>query len=148
MMTGYWISQGIYVAAKLGIADLLTDGPRAADDLAAATKSHAPSLYRLLRGLASAGVFNEVAPGSFALAEIGNLLRTDMPGSMHPLAIMYAEEQYRAWGEALYSVRTGKPAFYLLYGMPVFDYYAQNLEAAGKARPIECTGGRRSDGRP
>ena len=55
MITGYWTTQAVYVAAKLGIADLLTDGPRTADDLAQATKAHAPSLYRLLRGAGQPG---------------------------------------------------------------------------------------------
>jgi len=59
MLTGYWSTQALYVAAKLGIADLLTDGPRSVDDLAQVSKVHAPSLYRLLRGLASMGVFAE-----------------------------------------------------------------------------------------
>ena len=64
MMTGYWVSQAIYVAAKLGVADLLADGPVGCEDLAAATNSHAPSLYRVLRALASVGVFTEAAPGT------------------------------------------------------------------------------------
>jgi predicted Rossmann fold nucleotide-binding protein DprA/Smf involved in DNA uptake len=64
MITGYWISQAIYVAAKLGIADLLADGPKTADELARATGTHARSLYRLLRALASVGVFSEVEGGS------------------------------------------------------------------------------------
>jgi methyltransferase family protein len=63
MMTGYWVSQAIYVAAKLGIADLLVDGPANCDELAAATHTHAPSLQRLLRALASLGVFYETTPG-------------------------------------------------------------------------------------
>src|SRR4051794_5244631 len=67
MMTSYWTSQAVYAAAKPGIADLLAEGPVACDALAAATGSHAPSLYRLLRALASAGVFTERAPGRFAL---------------------------------------------------------------------------------
>ena len=49
MVTGYYISQAIYVAAKLGIADRLTDGPHSSDELAHATDTHAPSLHRLQR---------------------------------------------------------------------------------------------------
>jgi hypothetical protein len=67
MMTGYWISQSIYIAAKLGIADLLRDGPKACEELASATQTDAPSLYRLLRALASVGVFSETDYGIFAL---------------------------------------------------------------------------------
>jgi hypothetical protein len=129
MMTGYWVSQALHVAAKLGIADLLTDGPVDYEDLAAATDTHAPSLQRVLRALASVGVFTEVSPGSFALTPLAELLRTETPGSMRALAIMYAEEQYRAWGELLHSVRTGETAFEQQFGMGYFEYLAQHPES-------------------
>jgi O-methyltransferase domain/Dimerisation domain len=129
MMTGYWVSQALHVAAKLGIADLLADGPVDCEDLAAATDTHAPSLQRVLRALASVGVFTEVSPGSFALTPLAELLRTETPGSMRALAIMYAEEQYRAWGELLHSVRTGETAFEQQFGMGYFEYLAQHPES-------------------
>jgi hypothetical protein len=126
MMTGYWVSQTLYVAAKLGIADLLADGPLSCEELAAATDTRAPSLQR---ALASIGVFTEVSPGSFALTPLAKLLQTETPGSMRALAIMYAEEQYRAWGELLHSVRTGEMAFDHQFGMGYFAYLAQHPEA-------------------
>ena len=129
MMTGYWVSQALHVAAKLGIADLLADGPVDCEDLALATNTHAPSLRRVLRALASVGVFTEVSPGSFALTPLAELLRTETPGSMRSLAIMYAEEQYRAWGELLHSVRTGETAFEQQFGMGYFEYLAQHPES-------------------
>ncbi len=129
MMTGYWVSQALHVAAKLGIADLLANGPVDCEDLAAATDTHAPSLQRVLRALASVGVFTEVSPGSFALTPLAELLRSETPGSMRALAIMYAEEQYRAWGELLHSVRTGEMAFDHQFGMGYFEYLAQHPEA-------------------
>ena len=121
MLTGYWVSQALYVAAKLGIADLLANGSRSAAELATKTKVHAPSLYRLLRCLASLGVFAEDDAGRFSLTPLAECLRSDVPGSQHALAIMNGEEHYRAWGELLYSVQTGKTAFDKLYGMPVFE---------------------------
>jgi hypothetical protein len=130
MLTGYWISQALYVAAKLGIADQLTKGPRSADDLAKATKTHAPSLYRLLRALASVGVFADDGRDRFALTPLAECLRGDVPGSQRALAIMTGEEHYRAWGELLYSVQTGKTAFDKLYGMPVFDFLSKHPEQA------------------
>ncbi|HEX4145399.1 MAG TPA: methyltransferase [Pirellulales bacterium] len=130
MLTGYWTTQALYVAAKLGIADLLTGGPRSADDLAQATKVHAPSLFRLLRGLASLGVFAEDGERRFSLTPLAQCLRSDAPGSQRSLAIMSGEEHYQAWGELLYSVQTGKTAFDKLYGMPVFDFLSQNVEQA------------------
>ena len=129
MMTGYWVTQALYVAAKLGIADLLCDGPVNCDDLARTTSTHAPSLYRTLRALASVGVFSELTPGQFGLTPLAALLQSAAPNSMRALAVMYAEEQYRAWGEMLYSVRTGQPAFEHQFGMGVFEYFVQNPEA-------------------
>ncbi len=111
MMTGYWVSKSIYVAAKLGIADLLRAGPRTREELADVCDAHAPSLFRLLRALATVGIFQEVDAGRFALTPLAELLRSDVSGSMRALGIMYGEEQYQAWGDMLYSVRTGQPAF-------------------------------------
>jgi SAM-dependent methyltransferase len=130
MLTGYWISQALYVAAKLGLADLLKDGPRTADDLARATKSHPKSVYRLLRGLASLGVFAEDERHRFSLTPLAECLRSDLPGSQRSLAIMAGEEHYQAFGQLLYSVQTSKIAFDKVYGMPVFDFLQKNPEQA------------------
>lgn len=130
MMTGYWVSRAIYVAAKLGIADLLAAGPVNVQELAAATQSHEPSLYRVLRALASVGMFSEVAPRIFALTPMAALLRTETPDSMRALAIMYAEEQYRAWEDVLHSVRTGQPAFGHTFGTSYFEYFTTHPEAS------------------
>lgn len=130
LITGYWSTQAVYVAAKLGLADLLKDGPRTVDDLAQATKTHAPSLFRLLRALASLGVFVADNQGRFALTPLAECLRSDASGSQRAVAIMSGEEQYRTWGELLYSVQTGRIAFDKIYGMPVFEFLSQNLEQA------------------
>lgn len=129
MMTGYWVSQALYVVAKLGVADRLAGGSVRCEDLAAAVSADAPALYRVLRALASVGVFTEVTPGTFALTPLADLLRGDAPGSMRALAIMYAEEQYRAWADLLHSVRTGAPAFPHQFGTDYFAYLAAHPEA-------------------
>jgi hypothetical protein len=129
MMTGYWVSQALYVAAKLGVADLLADGPRPVEALAAATQTDSSSLRRILRALASIGVFTEARPGTFALTPLAALLRTGTPDSMRALTIMYAEEQYRAWGDVLHSVQTGKTAFEKQFGTSYFAYLAQHPAA-------------------
>jgi SAM-dependent methyltransferase len=130
MLTGYWVSQALYVAAKLGLADSLKDGPRTAADLAAATKAHPKALYRLLRALASVGVFAEDDRHRFTLTPLAECLRSDVPGSQRSLAIMAGEEHYQAFGRLLYSVQTGQIAFDKLYGMPVFDFLQQHPEQA------------------
>ena len=129
MMTGYWVSQALYVAAKLGVADFLVDRAQSVEDLATATQTDAHSLQRILRALASVGVFTETSPGVFALTPLAALLRSGTPNSMRALAIMYAEEQYQAWGNVLHSVRTGETAFDQQFGMSYFDYLAKHPEA-------------------
>ena len=130
LLTGYWISQSVHVAAVLGVADHLKDGPKTGAELAAATGAHAHSLYRLLRALASVGVFAEEGNDRWRLTPLAECLLSDRPGSQRSLAIMNGEEHFRAWGDLLYSVRTGNPAFDHVYGQPVFDYLAGNPRAA------------------
>jgi O-methyltransferase domain/Dimerisation domain len=130
LTSGYWISQSIYVAAKLGIADLLRDGPQTCEELASATGTDGPSLYRVMRALASVGVFAERDGGRLALTPTAELLRSGEPGSMRALAIMLGEESYRAWGELMHSVKTGEPAFDHVFGMRRWEYLARHPEAA------------------
>jgi hypothetical protein len=125
---GYWHTQAIYVAAKLGIADALKDGPRSAEELAAETQTEPRPLYRLLRALASLGIFAEVDRRRFILTPMAEYLRSDVPGSIRSLAIMRGEWQYESWGQLLYSIRTGRSAFEQIYRLPLFDYLAQNPE--------------------
>ena len=99
------------------------------EELAAETGSDAPSLRRVLRALASVGVFTEASPDVYALTPQAALLQSGTPNSMRALAIMYAEEQYRAWGDLLHSVRTGATAFEHHFGTSYFAYLAQHPEA-------------------
>jgi hypothetical protein len=129
MITGYWVSQAIFVAAKLGIADLVKDEPKTVDELAKATGTHAPSLYRLLRALASVEIFAADDAGRFGLTEMARCL-VDGSMSQRSVALMLGDEHYGAWNELLYSVQTGKPGFDKLYGKPVFDWYCEHPEQA------------------
>jgi hypothetical protein len=130
MLTGYWVSQALYVAAKLGIADLLKDGPKSSDELAKATGTHVRSLYRLLRALASVGVFVESEDGRFSLTPLAEYLQTGVPGSLRAFAIMQSELQYRVYGEVLHSVKTGGTAFNHTFGQELFPYLIQHPAAA------------------
>jgi orsellinic acid C2-O-methyltransferase len=112
MAVGHYVSRALHLAAKLGLADLLADGARHYGDLASATSTHAPSLNRLLRLLASIGVFEEQQDGRFALASVGQFLRAEVPGSMRALVMLFAGSGIQeSWGELEYCVRTGQPAF-------------------------------------
>ena len=104
LVSGYWYTQTIYVAAKLGLAELLRDGPRSAQELAEATGTNPRALYRLLRALASIGIFAE-EQGQFALTPLAQCL---LDPSTKAMATMRGEFQYQAWGELLYSVQTGQ----------------------------------------
>ncbi len=130
LITGYWVSQAVYVAAKLGLADRLRDGPRSADDLARETSSDPRSLFRLLRALASVGVFAEDSGGRFGMTPLADCLRGDVPGSQRAMAVMAGEEHFRSYGELLYSVRTGRTAFDKVYGEPVFEFLSHHPEQA------------------
>lgn len=131
MMTGCWVSQALYIAAKLGIADLLREGPQSCTMLAAATQTHVGALYRVLRALASLNIFSEGKDGHFSLTPLAEPLRTDASSSLRAFAIMLGEqEHWRAWEGALHSVKTGEPAFEQVFGMPHFRYFAEHPEAA------------------
>ena len=130
MITGFYLARAIHVAASLGIADRLADGPCGSEELAAATRTHAPSLRRVLRLLASAGVFAEEADGRFALMPMGACLRTGVPGSMRAAALLFGGITQQAWGDLLHSVETGEPAFRCVFGMEPFAYMAQHPDEA------------------
>src|SRR6266851_1296694 len=119
MITSYWTAQAIHVAAKLKLADLVKDGPKTAQELAQATKTHPQALYRLMRALASVEIFSEDADGKFSMTPMAECL-LDQHGSQRAVALMMGDEHYRSWGDLLYSIQTGKPAFDHLYGKPVF----------------------------
>jgi hypothetical protein len=132
LISGYRISQAVYVAAKLGIADLLRDGPRGDEELAEATGTHARSLYRVLRALAGIGILAEGEGRRFALEAPGDLLRSDAAGSLRSLAILSGQDpHWRVWGQLLHSVRTGEQVFDHTFGVPdLFAYLAEHPEDA------------------
>ncbi len=125
MTLGNWITQGIYVAAELGIADLLNKGPQTAEELAAQTNTHSASLYRVLRALASVGIFAEDSDRRFSLTPLAELLRTDVPNSKRAFAIMAGAEFYQSWGNLLFAVQTGKQAYEHRYGASFFEYMTE-----------------------
>jgi hypothetical protein len=122
IFAGCWITQGVWVAAELGIADLLVNGPRTAEELAEKTQTHGGALYRVLRALASVGIFAQDPDGRFSLTPHANLLRSDVADSQRSFAIMMGAEFHKAWGELLQSVQTGEGGFQKKFGMPFFQY--------------------------
>ena len=130
-ITGFWMSRAVWVAAKLGLADLLKSGPKTAEELAQATSTHAPSLFRILRALASAGVFKKENDERFGLTPLSETLITVAPGSTRWFIISeLGQEHYPAWGNLMHSVKTGEVAFDDFFGMDVWKYFSQNPEDA------------------
>ncbi|MDM0002699.1 methyltransferase [Variovorax sp. J22P240] len=129
LIDGYQVSQAIHVAARLGIADLLADGGRSADRLATETGTHAPTLYRLLRALASIEVLREGNDGVFELTPLGQALRSDVEGSIADWAAFVGSPGYwQAWSGLLHSVRTGENAFQHIHGADVWSYRTNRPE--------------------
>ncbi len=132
MMRGYWVSQTIFVAARLGIADLLADGPRPCASLAESTGLPERSVYRLLRALASVGVFTEVGEREFGLTPLADSLRTDAAGSQRGSGIVMGELFYRAWDELLPSLRTESSQFDQTFGTDLFSCLGANPELGSR----------------
>ena len=137
MLYGALATQMISVAAELGLADLLADGPRPVEELAADSGADPTALYRLLRGLASLGIFAETEPRTFTLTPLAGPLRTDVDGSMRWLAQeVGGKTRLLAYSELAHSVRTGKPAFDRAHGISMWAYlqsHPTELGLFGKA---------------
>ncbi len=130
LIIGFWVSQAIYGAAKLRIAEQLASGPKTASELAKKVNCDAGALRRTLRALASVGVFAEDGQKRFSLTEIGDCLREDSSTSARPSTIMLTEIFYPSWGNFLHSLQTGEPAFEQQTGQPLFEYLAKNSDKA------------------
>lgn len=129
LVNGFQVSQAIHVAATLGIADCLKDGPRSSDQLAVAIHAHPRSLHRLLRALASVGVLSREGEDHFSLTPLGECLCTDAPEPVGPWAAFIGRpHHWHAWGHLGESVRTGECAARLAHGMSPWEYRAQHPE--------------------
>jgi hypothetical protein len=127
MSEGFGVARAVQLGAELGVADLLGDGPRTAEDLAAATSTHPGALYRLLRALAAVGLFTEVEPGRFGLTPVGERLRGDHPESLRCWVIFQGLFN-GVYAEAMHSLRTGEPTVPLVFGEPLFAHLQHHPE--------------------
>jgi len=131
IILGRLVPQLVYVVAKLGIADLLADGPKSSDELARAVDAHPRTLYRVMRTLASNGIFTETKDSRFELNPSAESLRSDVPGSVRSWAIMIGEDWFnRPFTQLLYSVKTGEDAFTHVHGQNLFQYLQQDNDAS------------------
>jgi ubiquinone/menaquinone biosynthesis C-methylase UbiE len=130
IVSGSWKSQAAHVAARLRIADLLAHAPMSADQLAAATGAHPPSLHRLLRALATIELVRELEDGSFEITPMGALLRDGTPDSLRSWVLHWGGPSWPVWGNLFHSVMTGESARSLLSGTEGFEHLARDPEAA------------------
>jgi hypothetical protein len=130
MGIGFITSRVLYIAAKLGLADLLADGAKSAAELAGTTGMHERSLHRLMRTLSSVGVLTEGAGGRFGLTEMGGTLKTGAPGAARATLLSFGGWCWESFGEMEYSVETGKSAFAKVYGMAPFEWMMSKPEEA------------------
>lgn len=119
LIRGYWVTQALFVAAELDIAGRIGESPKTAAALAEDAGVHADALYRILRALASIGIFVEDEAGRFGLTPMAETLGS-AGGTGY--ARLHGRELYAAWGDVLHTVKTGEPAFIKVHGMPLFDY--------------------------
>jgi hypothetical protein len=124
LLNGYRFSQAVSVATRLGIPDLLGDGPKSAGDLAKLTSTQPGPLYQVLRASASVGVFSEDDSGRFTNTPMSECLRTDATGPGRKVALLIGETHFAAFDQMMHSVRTGMPAFDKVFGQPFFDFLA------------------------
>lgn len=131
IISGFWISRGVFVIAKLGIPDILKSGPKTAAELASATDTHAESLFRVLRALVSVGVLASDNENRFSNTSVSETLVTDAPGSLRWFTISeLGQEHYPAWGNLMHSVKTGEIAFDKFFGNDIWAYFRNNPEEA------------------
>ena len=131
MLTGKWVSIGISMAARFGVADELESGPKTAGELAAATKTNGPALYRLLRALASVGVFSEGEDGRFTNTPLSDLLRTDAQPGLRNISMMLLDDWHQdVWRAMPWTVETGKPAPLKVWGKQGFERFTEHPEDA------------------
>jgi len=127
LLNGHCLEQALYVAAVMGIADLLREGAKSSKQLARATGADRSSLYRLLRMLASIEVLSEDQSDQFALTALGATLRSDVPNSVRDRAILYgAPEMWKVWGNLLHTVKTGESACEGVYAVPFYEFLSQH----------------------
>jgi O-methyltransferase domain/Dimerisation domain len=128
---GLVTTQAIAVAARLGLADLVAEAPQTVEELARETKTHAPSLHRLLQFLASLAIFEEDAAGKYRQTVLSETLRNDAPRTLRAATIFLgADFIWKPWGDLWQTIVTGQPAFERMLGAPPFEYLVAHPEEA------------------
>ena len=131
MVTSYFLSRAIFVAARYDVAGRLAAGAKTAQTLAEELSLHGPTLHRVLRALASQGIFQEDESGQFSNTELSEFLRDDAPNSLRGLTLLFGDEtSWKSWEDLPYCVQSGKPSFERIYGEKFWDYLSHHPDTA------------------
>ncbi len=130
ILSSSWVAQSCYAVAKLGLPDAMAAGPRPVAELAAECGADPRVLNRLLRAMVSMGLFRQTAPETYALTSVTELLRSDVPASLRQMAVLDGEEVFRSFADIMHTVRTGAPAFEVIYGEPFYAYLSGQPQLA------------------
>jgi SAM-dependent methyltransferase len=128
LATGYWLSKALYCAARANVADQLAQGPRPVGEVAAAAKVDPENLHRVLRALASLGIFAETEPGTFALTDRAAYLRADHPASVKHFTLMVGDDLFEVWSDLFHTLETGQSAVEKRFGRDFFAEIAKDLQ--------------------
>ena len=129
LVNGFRVTQTIYAGVELGIPDFLAEGERTADDLADASGADPPTLYRLLRALASLGIVHEGDERRFSLTDLGRPLRSDVPGSLRGWVRLQGRDYlWRSWGNLANAVREGQNSFRMVHGTDIWEWRAEHAD--------------------
>ena len=129
MASAYWLSQAIYAAAKLGIADVLSDGSKSSEEIAHAVNADKDSLRRLMRVLCMLNICQPTKSQQFELTTVGRALQSGVAGSLRSMVLTLCELHYKAWGYLCESVQTGQPGFQSVFGSHMFDFLEDHSSA-------------------
>lgn len=133
MASEIWTARAVYAAARLGLADIFSNGPLTAEAVAQNTGMDARSMYRLLRALASRGLFTEVEPRRFALTDLGTALRSGAPGGARAMVLTIGGDwQWKAWDHFFDALKTGQPGLRKAFGVGLFEYLAAHPDDSAR----------------
>ncbi len=130
VLGGFLRTQALHTVARLGVADLVAGEPVGVEELAARVDADPSALHRVMRLLASLGIFSEAQPGAFVATALSDGLREDHPASVRYMAMQQGSPTYLAAGQMLRAVQTGEPVAEEVFGMPLFEHLAADPEAS------------------
>lgn len=130
LISGEWITRSIYTAVEFDIASYLTEGPKNVRELAKLTQTNEENLYRLLRLLASQGIFQEGENRVFTNTKASEFLAKDHQLSLRSLVLFYKEEMSPSWNKLSDCIKQGKPAFDLIMGKSAYNYFREHPKSA------------------